>query len=193
MEFESYANNVVAAPHQQVSVAQNVFPISIFQLEEDPNGSGTIWVQVMTETFIVEDDHTRLSLTCHSYFNPTKALFLQKHHITPQDSTSFLTIGETSSGDVCWFALRFFMTREAKKFSTLFEGRSAERIADQKRCQMRRKISFVAEVDKLEEALAPFFKCIKRINHLKTVCEEIAPFVVACERPTYRNIWNTLI
>jgi len=187
---ESYNDYVVAAPHHQNSVVHksNVIPISIFQLEEDPNGAGTSWAQLMTETFIVEDDDTQITLTCQSYFTPKNVLYLQKHRITPQDDTSFLSVGKTSNGDVCWFALRFFMTKEAKKFSSLVQGRSP---AGQKRFQMRRKISFVAEVDRLEEALAPFFKFMKRMNHLKTICEEIAPFVIDCERPTYRRFWKS--
>lgn len=159
-------------------------PVSIFQLQKSSEGEDTIWVPVAAESLYIHDNISHVSF--QTRHNIPVGDFM-KDNVTKQDATSFLGVGRTILGGECWFALRFFMQKDALEFSSLLESPQEE----PKKIQMRRRMQYVVEVDRLEQALSPLFTKFKRENHLKIFCEELAPFLTDCERPTYRKRCNS--
>jgi len=162
-----------------VKISGLQLPVSIFQLQKS-NQEDTTWVPVAAESLYIHDHATHLSF--HTRHNIPVGELL-KENVTKQDATSFLGVGRTPLGE-CWLALRFFMHKDALEFCSLLESPSQE---EPKKRQMRRRMQYVVEVDRLEQALSPLFTKFNRENHLKGFCEELAPFLSDCERPTYRR------
>jgi len=181
--------NKVVAPSSSLLEDQppNALPISIFRME--PNSSGddtasTTWTQLLTASFTVQDHQSTLSL--HLSFTSGLICSFSKETISQHEQTGFIAKGETFDGPV-WLALRFFTNKDAQTFSGYLDKTSASEESDRKRSQMRRRMQFIVETELLEKSFESYFVKTGRRNHLKTFCEELAPFVSDCERPSYRS------
>jgi len=159
----------------------------VFRLETNSSGddaASTSWTQLFTASFIVQDHPSTLSL--HLAFTFSLICNLSKETISKHEQTGFIAKGETFNGPV-WLALRFFTAKDAQTFSGFLDKTSASNEGNRKRNQMRRRMQFIVETELLEESFGSYFVKTGRKNHLKTFCEELAPFVSDCERPSYRS------